>query len=262
MISPWLFVSAAAGISSIAYRTISRMPRRGNARPGVQHNRNLLPPPQKGWRGSRSRRALVDPLRHGRVERALEFAVDVERLLIGEGDELHQDDARHPLRRIDPEVGVGETGPGQAAGAAAAGNALGADHEARAPFFDHAGEELGIVREGRRCRLEQTDVEVPHLVLPHQRDGLGLPHLPAVRDRPPPPIWNSGAYGVSKGIGSSAQPGWRACMPTSRARALSLSLNAVSFMPSGPNRFSPKYVPSVWPLTRSTALPIQSMLMP
>ena len=40
------------------------------------------------------------------------------------------------------------------------------------------------------------------------------------------------------------------------------SLNAVSFIPSGPVMCSWKYRSSFWPLAASTILPAQSMLMP
>ena len=39
-------------------------------------------------------------------------------------------------------------------------------------------------------------------------------------------------------------------------------MNEVSFMPSGPKMFSWKYRSSLWPLTASTILPAQSMLIP
>ena len=53
---------------------------------------------------------------------------------------------------VDPEIGIAQPGPAQGAGAAAARHRLGRDHKAEAPFLDHAGKELGIVRVGRQPR--------------------------------------------------------------------------------------------------------------
>ena len=53
---------------------------------------------------------------------------------VDERQQLHQDHAGDVARRVDPEIGVGEAGPGEAAGAAAFRRLGGVDQEARAPI--------------------------------------------------------------------------------------------------------------------------------
>ena len=53
------------------------------------------------------------------IDAALEARERFQALAVGERQHLHQDHAGDVARRIDPEIGVGEAGPGQAAGAAA-----------------------------------------------------------------------------------------------------------------------------------------------
>src|SRR5713226_8683437 len=78
------------------------------------------------------------------VKPAFELGKGLQRLWIGKWQELHEDDAGDVLGRIDPEIGVGEAGPGEAAGAPAGRRSLGVDHEAEPPFLDHAREEFGV----------------------------------------------------------------------------------------------------------------------
>ena len=61
------------------------------------------------------------------VKAAFELGKGLQRLRIGKWQELHQDDAGDVLGRIDPEIGVGEAGPGEAAGAPARRRSLGVD---------------------------------------------------------------------------------------------------------------------------------------
>ena len=63
-------------------------------------------------------------------------------------------------------------------------------------------------------------------------------------------------------MGASAPSAPRWCTLASRARCDGESLNAVSFIPSGPKMLSWKYRSSFWPLAASTILPAQSMLIP
>jgi hypothetical protein len=78
------------------------------------------------------------------VKSAFELGKGLQRLRIGKWQELHEDDASDVLGRIDPEIGVGEAGPGEAAGAPARRRGLGVDHEAEPPLLDHARKELGV----------------------------------------------------------------------------------------------------------------------
>src|SRR5216683_7051482 len=77
---------------------------------------------------------------------AFELGKGLQRLRIGKWQELHEDDAGDVLAGIDPEIGVGEAGPGEAAGAPARRRSLGVDHKAEPPFLDHAREEFGVER--------------------------------------------------------------------------------------------------------------------
>ena len=80
------------------------------------------------------------------VKAAFELGKGLQRLRIGKWQELHEDDAGDVLGRVDPEIGVGEAGPSEAAGAPARRRSLGVDHEAEPPFLDHAREEFGVER--------------------------------------------------------------------------------------------------------------------
>jgi hypothetical protein len=100
--------------------------------------------------------------------------------LVRERQQLHQDHAGDVARRIDPEIGVGEAGPGEAAGAAAFRRLGGVDQEAEPPFLHHVRIEIDVVGRDRRRRRHLAHVEFADVVLPHQRDGLRLQHLVAV----------------------------------------------------------------------------------
>src|SRR5947199_9644095 len=76
-----------------------------------------------------------------RVDCGFELFEQGEDLRIGERDDLRENDARHLLIRIDPEIRIAQPRPGEAPCAAAARHALGVDHESHAPFLDHAGKE-------------------------------------------------------------------------------------------------------------------------
>src|SRR5437762_2997645 len=71
------------------------------------------------------------------VDCALELLDEAEALLVGEGEDLGEDDAGQVGLGVDPVVGVGQAGPGQAATAAAGWGLLGGDHVAEAPLLDH-----------------------------------------------------------------------------------------------------------------------------
>ena len=60
----------------------------------------------------------------------LELGVELHDRRIHERQDLRQDNAGDTLRRVDPEIGVGQPGPGQAAAAAASGTLLRIDQEA------------------------------------------------------------------------------------------------------------------------------------
>src|ERR1700688_3910789 len=94
------------------------------------------------------------------VKAAFELGKGLQRLRIGKWQELHEDDAGDVLARIDPEIGVGKAGPGEAAGATARRRSLGVDHEAEPPFLDHTREEFGVERAVGQDALQHDDVDV------------------------------------------------------------------------------------------------------
>jgi hypothetical protein len=87
-----------------------------------------------------------------------------------------------------PEVGVEQSGPGEASRAASGRAGFGVDVERQSPFLGYAGEQVRVVRALRMHRLQRDHVEIADVVLPHQRHGLGLQHLSTVGG-PLPIIW-------------------------------------------------------------------------
>src|SRR6059036_1515678 len=73
-------------------------------------------------------------LRQRFVHPALELAVEAENARIHERQDLRQYNAGDLLRRIDPEIGIGQPGPRQAAAAPSRRTFLRIDQEAQAPF--------------------------------------------------------------------------------------------------------------------------------
>src|SRR5262245_43425976 len=69
----------------------------------------------------------------GSIDLGFERAEETDGRLVVEGKDLGEEDAAHALRPVDPEVGVGEPGPGEAAGGAAGGRLLRVDEEAQSP---------------------------------------------------------------------------------------------------------------------------------
>ena len=63
------------------------------------------------------------------IETALELGEQLQDLIVGERQELRQDRAGHTLVRINPEVGVEQSGPGEAPRAASGRAGFGVDVE-------------------------------------------------------------------------------------------------------------------------------------
>src|SRR5215831_8382591 len=124
-------------------------------------------------------RSLPQTLK-GAIYLRLERADEADGRLVVEGENLGEKDAAHALRPVDPEVGVGEAGPREAARGAAGGRLLHVDEEAQSPLLAHAGEELHIARQARHGRLHHTDLQGADVVLSHGSHGLRLQHLSAV----------------------------------------------------------------------------------
>jgi hypothetical protein len=79
-------------------------------------------------------------LRQRFVQAALELAVEAEDARIREWQDLRHYNAGNVLRRIDPEIGIGQPGPGEAAAAPSRRTFLRIDQEAQAPLDVLTGE--------------------------------------------------------------------------------------------------------------------------
>src|SRR5258707_11745888 len=77
---------------------------------------------------------------------ALELSIDPERLPVGEGEDLHHDHAGDPHRRVDPVIGIEQTGPCQAACLAAVADGIDIDHVSKPPSQPNARKKIHVVR--------------------------------------------------------------------------------------------------------------------
>jgi len=96
---------------------------------------------------------LRSPLAAARVEAdaGLESGQRIQALVVRERQDLHQDDAGHVTRGIDPEIGIGKSRPGEAAGAATFRCLGGVDQEAQPPLLYLIWIEVDVVGvSGRR----------------------------------------------------------------------------------------------------------------
>ena len=95
------------------------------------------------------------------VGAALERIVDGQRLGVGERQVLHQDHARNATARIDPEIGVVDAAPAQAAGGALAWYLIGGDEETQSPLVPAVRDEgeVGAARQRGLERLIQKLME-------------------------------------------------------------------------------------------------------
>ena len=109
-------------------------------------------------------------LRHG--DAALELTIKAHCAVVGEGQDLGQDHAGNMLLRVEPVIGVVDTRPGHAPGAAAVGPRLGTYHIAETPFARDTREEIKVIRTQRHRGFRDAGINVANLVLTHQRDGL------------------------------------------------------------------------------------------
>src|SRR6516165_8315399 len=125
----------------------------------------------RALRGGARRKAAPGPLRGGRrgpiarataqierrrlvglrrlepaIDAAFKLTVEGNGFMVGEGQDLSHENAGNALLWIEPVIGVVNTGPGDAAGAAAVGPRLRAYHVAEPPFANHAREEVDVVR--------------------------------------------------------------------------------------------------------------------
>ena len=96
-----------------------------------------------------------------------------QRAGVGERKILHHDDAGDAADGIDPEEGVVDAAPAQAAGASLARKLIGSDQEAEAPLVASVGDE-GEILADRHGAVERRHFHISDGVLTHQRHGLGL----------------------------------------------------------------------------------------
>src|SRR5262245_2928387 len=85
----------------------------------------------------------------GSIHLRLEGREHVDHRGVEEREHLREEHAADALRPVDPEVGVGETRPGQAAGGAAGRQRLSVDQEAQAPLLGDAREKLDVLGQPR-----------------------------------------------------------------------------------------------------------------
>src|SRR5258708_29632678 len=79
------------------------------------------------------------------IDAALELTIDVERAPVGERQDLHHDHAGDARRRIDPVVGIVQTGPGLAVCRATLADRIDIDHAGEAPAQADAGKEVDVI---------------------------------------------------------------------------------------------------------------------
>src|SRR6516162_140958 len=90
------------------------------------------------------------------IDAALKLAVERDGFMVGEGQELAQKHPGDALVRIQPVIGVENSAPGDAAGAAAVGPRQRVDHVPKTPFARNSGKQVQIVCELRVRRLPQA----------------------------------------------------------------------------------------------------------
>src|SRR5262249_31688888 len=107
----------------------------------------------------------------GTVNAALELAIERKRGPISKGQNLRHEHGSDALRRINPVIGVEETGPGQTTGAPAVRPRLHVDHVAKTPSERNARKEIDVVRKRAIGRLQNSGFNMADLILAHQCNG-------------------------------------------------------------------------------------------
>src|SRR5262245_24081140 len=115
------------------------------------------------------------------IYRPLEGIVQRERLAVGKGKVLHEYHSGDAARRIDPEVGVVDPTPAQAARASAARLALSSDHEPDAPFVPSVGDEGEVAAALGQRRLHRANTYAADVISPHRSDSVRRSNADAVQ---------------------------------------------------------------------------------
>src|SRR4051812_4522103 len=99
--------------------------------------------------------------------------MDGQRLGGGERQVLHQDYLRDAALLVNPEIGVVDAAPAEAAGRALARDRVARDEKAESEFVAAVGDESEISA-SRQRGLERRGSDRADMVLAHERDRLGL----------------------------------------------------------------------------------------
>ena len=79
------------------------------------------------------------------VHSSFEVGEQLQDVIVGEGQKLCHYDAGHVLGRVNPEIGVEEPSPRDAACASTCWSRFRVDIERQPLFLDHAREEIGVI---------------------------------------------------------------------------------------------------------------------
>src|SRR5262245_30248506 len=101
------------------------------------------------------------------VYATLEISNRLQGLRVAKRKELHQDDACDIPVLIDPEIGIGDAGTGETAGAPPSRRSLGVDQESQSPFLHHPWKKFDVARTVGQDAVQRRDVDAADLVLTH-----------------------------------------------------------------------------------------------
>ena len=65
--------------------------------------------------------------------------------MVGEGEDLHHDHSGNPRRRVDPVIGIEQTGPCEAACFAAVRDGIDIDHVPEPPSQTRSRKEIDVI---------------------------------------------------------------------------------------------------------------------
>jgi len=108
-----------------------------------------------------------------------ELTIEPQCAVIGKRQDLRYKNSSNALFRIDQIVGVKQTTPAQATGAAAVWTGL-HYHVAEAPFKADAWKEIDIIGKRWHGRLQDACFDFADLVLAHLRNGIGFKYADPV----------------------------------------------------------------------------------
>ena len=80
------------------------------------------------------------------INSAFKLSIGLKSLSVGEGEDLHHDQAGDPHRRIDPVISIEQSGPCETTCLAAAGDGIDIDHVSKPPSQPNARKKIYVVR--------------------------------------------------------------------------------------------------------------------